>query len=148
MIQKRRHTDHPNEDANAKKHWIRVDGKDGEIVKNSMLDPLFQLIESRGNDFALGAGLPPTWRNENASWRRMLPAQPALYTSTYVGLWGLPEFWIAFYTEKTMPIFCTKDVRIGQIFDELDERFGRFPYGKKQIVIVGLDSVVEDGRKM
>lgn len=55
------------------------------------------------------------------------PRTPAIMTSTFVGLWGLPEFWFAWYTEKTMPMFCTKDVRIGQIFDELDEKYGQFP---------------------
>lgn len=129
------------------KHWISVGHNENRLTKNAMLDPLFRLIESRGADFSLSSGLPAAWRYQDASWRRMLPAQPALYTSTYVGLWGLPEFWCAFYTEKTMPTFDTREVRVGQMFDELDERFGRFPYGKKQIVIVGLNCGGEEGCK-
>lgn len=131
------------QDDQIKKSWVRVGGdRKGTLLKNPLLDPLFQIIEADGADFSLGAGLPSSWRYENASWRRMLPAQPALYTSTYVGLWGLPEFWCAFYTEKTLPLFCTEEVRVGQIFDNLDERFGKFPYGKKRIVIVGLEGAV------
>ena len=121
---------------------MRVQGDaEQKPIKNHLLEPLFQIIEADDEDFSLGAGLPPCWRHENASWRRMLPAQPALYTSGYVGLWGLPEFWFSWYTEKTMPMFCTKEVRVGQIFDDLDERFGRFPYGRKRIVIVGVEGV-------
>jgi len=38
-----------------------------------------------------------------------------------------------------MPVFCTGDVRLGEIFDELSEKYARFPYGRKRIVIVGLN---------
>ena len=133
-------------DNQAKKYWTRL-GRDEatELCRNPLLDPLFRILEADGKNYSLGAGLPSSWRNENASWRQMLPSQPAIETSAYVGLWGLPEFWCAWYTEKSMPLLCTNDVRIGEIFDVLDERYGCFPYGKKRIVIVGLDDWVCGG---
>ena len=69
----------------------------------------------------------------------MLPCQPAIQTSTHIELRGLPDYWCAWLTERIMPVFCTGDVRLGEIFDELSEKYARFPYGRKRIVIVGLN---------
>ena len=120
---------------------MRSDATDGEAhqpLRNPLLHPLFQMLDAVDMDFSLIAGLPESWREPNASWRRMLPTQPAIVATAYIELWGLADFWCGWYSQKTVPAFTYENPRVGQLFDRLDHEFGRFPYSRKRIVILGL----------
>lgn len=128
------------------KRWPRINDQDAtrQIEGNPLLSPLFSVTEASGSDYSLSVRLPAPWREPTASWRCMLPAQPAIRTAAFVELTDVAQFWCAWCTEKTSPAFSTDTLRMGRIFDDLEEKYGRFPHGKKRIVVVGLnDQCVE-----
>ena len=118
------------------------------ILRNPLLDPLFQSVQHDGDNYSLFAKFPPAWTRREASWRKMLPSQPAIKTAVFVELTGLAEFWCAFYSQKTMPIFSSDEMRIGEVFDELDAKYGQFPYGEKKVILVRLDRMLESNDEL